>query len=65
MDDPIQKKRRHENDLPENPFHDPLRQELGYKLNERSSGCLVAFLAAGVLAVALGGFLFYWLTRGP
>jgi len=47
----------------ENPLHDPLRQELGYKLDERYSGCLVIVLAIGGLVAAVGTFLIYWLTR--
>lgn len=49
---------------PENPFHDPLQQELGYKLDARNSGCLLVSFAGGLLVVAVVAFLAYWLTRG-
>lgn len=65
MTDSSQKKQRHESDPPENPFHDPLRQELGYKLDKRYIGCLLIVLAVGVLVAAISAFLFYWLFPGP
>ncbi|MBC8205778.1 MAG: hypothetical protein ISR85_03880 [Kiritimatiellales bacterium] len=61
MNDPVSKK----DPAQENPYKDPLRQELGYKLDARNSGCLLAAFAIGLLAIAVISFLAYWVTRGP
>lgn len=46
-----------------NPYRDTLTQELGYKLDSRYAGCLLAFLAIGLLVVSGVSFLFYWLMH--
>lgn len=48
----------------ENPYKDPLRQELGYKLNARNVGCLFVAFAIGLLAATAISFLIYWFSIG-
>ena len=48
----------------ENPYKDPLRQELGYKLDTRNIGCLLIAGAICLLVIAVISFVAYWLTRG-
>ena len=46
-----------------NPYRDTLRQEIGYKVDSRTAGCLMAALAVGLL-IALGvTFVVYWLMH--
>lgn len=63
MTDPIQRKWWGKNGLLDNPFRDPLQQELGYKINKRYTGCLLIAFATGVLVASVVAFLIYWLTR--
>lgn len=60
MNDPASKK----DPVLENPYKDPLRQELGYKLDTRNVGCLLITSAICLLVIAVILFIAYWLTRG-
>jgi len=60
MNDPASKKDPAE----ENPYKDPLRQELGYKLDTRKVGCLLIAGTICLLVIAVISFIAYWLTRG-
>lgn len=46
-----------------NPYRDTLRQEIGYKLDARTAGCLLAALAVGTLILFGIMFIAYWLTH--
>ena len=46
----------------ENPYKDPLRQELGYKLDARNLGCLFIAFAIGLLTATVISFLVYWFS---
>jgi hypothetical protein len=46
-----------------NPYRDTLRQELGYKVDSRTAGCLMAALAAGLLITLGVTFVVYWLMH--
>ena len=43
-----------------NPYRDTLRQEIGYKVDSRTAGCLMAALAVGLLIVLGVTFVVYW-----
>jgi hypothetical protein len=46
-----------------NPYRDTLSQEIGYKLDGRYAGCLLAAFAIGFLALLGLAFVVYWLTH--
>jgi hypothetical protein len=43
-----------------NPYRDTLSQEIGYKLDARYAGCLLAAFAVGVLILFGSAFVVYW-----
>jgi hypothetical protein len=58
------KKRPWRRDRPvANPYRDTLSQEIGYKVDTRTAGCLLTALAVGLLALAVVAFIGYWLTH--
>lgn len=58
------KKRPWRRDRPiPNPYHDTLRREIGYKLDSRTAGCLLAALATGLLLVSGLIFIVYWIMH--
>lgn len=60
----VAKKRLWRRDPPvPSPYRDTLRQELGYKLDGRTAGCMLAALAIGTLALLGVIFIVYWLTH--
>ncbi len=45
------------------PYKDTLSQEIGYKLDGRYAGCLLAAMAGGTLFIFGLIFVAYWLTH--
>jgi hypothetical protein len=59
------KKRLWRRDRPvQNPYRDSLRQEIGYRLDARTTGCLLTSIAVGLVVLAGITFVIYWLTHG-
>lgn len=46
-----------------NPYRDSLAQEIGYRLDSRYAGCLLAVFAISLLAACGLVFLVYWLMH--
>jgi hypothetical protein len=46
-----------------NPYRDTLSQEIGYQLDSRTAGCLLAALAVSLLAVSGLTVTVYWIMR--
>jgi hypothetical protein len=59
---PTKKRRRRDQPMP-NPYRDKLSQEIAYKIDGRTAGCLVFLLIAGLFLIAGLSFLAYWLTH--
>ncbi len=58
------KKRPWRRDRPvPNPYRDTLSQEIGYKVDTRTAGCLLIALAVGLLIVVGLVFIVYWLMH--
>jgi hypothetical protein len=58
------KKRPWRRDTPvTNPYRDTLSQEIGYKVDGRTAGCLMVALAVGLLIVLGMTFVAYWLMH--
>lgn len=57
----VSKRRLWRRDRPvANPYRDTLSQEIGYKLDSRNAGCLMAGLAVGLLIAGALAFVVYW-----
>jgi hypothetical protein len=55
------KKRPWRRDRPvSNPYRDTLSQEIGYKVDGRTAGCLLTAFAVGVLMLFGSAFVVYW-----
>ena len=60
----VAKKRLWRRDPPvPSPYRDTLRQEIGYKLDGRTAGCMLAALLTGTLVLLGGIFIVYWLMH--
>ena len=60
----ISKKRLWRRDPPvANPYRDTLSQEIGYKVDAQTAGCLLSALAIGLLIVLGMTFVAYWLMH--
>lgn len=46
-----------------NPYRDTLSQEIGYKVDSRTAGCLVTAFAVGLLLLCGIGFVIRWLMH--
>jgi hypothetical protein len=58
------KKRPWRRDRPvPNPYRDTLSQELSYKVDARTAGCLLTAFAVGVLLMFGLAFVVYWFMR--
>ena len=60
----VAKKRLWRRDRPvSNPYRDSLSQEIGYKLDSRTAGCLASGFAVGLLLLTGLSFLAYWMLH--
>lgn len=46
-----------------NPYRDKFSQEIGYKIDSRTAGCLAFLLIAALFLIIGLSFLAYWLTH--